>query len=341
MPIYFHRLFFFGMVLCWMIQGCQPAHQQEKATQAPTFFDQVTQIPDSILVGDMVIYNLFKYQILAHQNGDFDSTMIVDQVYKRHQKVWDELYGVLFDAKMFSTESGMVDWNRKIFREKEDAITARVQGLMDAKFSQQLEAALAGIKKLTHRAPENVRISIILAPLEGIGFGGMENDAFVLDLLDTSFDVLNMVEEGIPHELNHFIYDPTRKDDPHKDSPLRLTIDEGFACYYTYRYFDGQISKAQAVEQMSEQDWQWYAEHEKEVYEKCAPFFYYEGDEDPLRQLHQDLGAPKTLFYWLGFRIVDFYVQKHGDASWLDLYELPVQEVLEKSGYAEYIKGLP
>ncbi len=44
---------------------------------------------------------------------------------------------------------------------------------------------------------------------------------------------------------------PTRKY-PNTNTPLRLTIDEGFACFYTYKYFNGKISKPQAVEQMSQ-----------------------------------------------------------------------------------------
>ncbi len=91
---------------------------------------------------------------------------------------------------------------------------------------------------------------------------------------------------------------------------------------------------------MSQDDWQWYLNHEKEVYEKCEPFFFYQGDDDPLRQLNQELGFPKTLFYWLGFRIIEFYVQKHGQDSWLDIYEMSVKEVLDRSGYKEYIKNL-
>ncbi|MEM6525817.1 MAG: DUF2268 domain-containing putative Zn-dependent protease [Bacteroidota bacterium] len=303
-------------------------------------FKKAEKVPDSVKVGDVTIYNLFKYQILAHQNNSYDSIMIIDKVYKRHKKIWTELYGVLFDKSMFSSESGMINWNRHIYKENKDSIESRVIRLIELDFSKKLELAIQGIEKLTERSPENIKLSIILSPFEGIGFGGIENDAFVLDLLDNNFDVVNMVEEGIPHELNHFIYDPTRMNDPNKDTPLRLTIDEGFACFYTYKYFDGSISKPQAVEQMNNKEWQWYLDHEKEVYQKCEPFFFYQGNDDPLRQLNQDLNAPKTLFYWLGFRIIEFYTQKYGENSWLDIYELPVNEVLEKSGYKQYIEKL-
>lgn len=308
--------------------------------QAATFFDRVNNIPDDIEINDIIIHNLFKYQILAHRDNAFDSAMIIDKVYHRHPKIWNELYGVLFDSAMFKTPEGLVAWNAQLFQKNCDSIRSRVNALLDAKFDSTLRAGLKGIKKLTGRTPQNIRLSIILAPVEGIGFGGMKNDAFILDLLDPNFEVVNMVEEGIPHELNHFIYEGTRENDPNKSTPLRLTIDEGFACFYTYKYFNGKISKQQAVEQMTEDEWNWYVLHEREIFDKCSPYFFYKGDGDPLRKLGPEMNAPKTLFYWLGFRIVEAYTRKYGPDSWKDIYDMPVKEVLDKSCYTEYIGGL-
>jgi hypothetical protein len=319
--------------------GCNEGNKEKSANEL-SIFDKVEKVPDSIKINDIIIYNLFKYQILAHKNNSFDSTLIINKVYNAQPKIWKELYGVLFDHEMFTTTQGMVKWNKEIFHENKDSIESRVNTLLDIKFDSTFQASLEGMKKLTGRTPKNIRLSIILAPVEGIGFGGMENDAFILDLLDNNFDVINMVQEGIPHEFNHFIYEPTRENDPNKDTPLRLTIDEGFACFYTYKYFEGKISKAQAVEQMTEKDWNWYLQHEKEIYNKCSPYFFYSGDDDPLRKLGGEMNAPKTLFYWLGFRIIEFYVNEHEPDSWKDIYDLPVKEVLERSKYKKYIDEL-
>lgn len=328
-------------IICLFIftLSCSEKGKGTNENQA-SIFEKVENVPDSIKVDDIVIYNLFKYQILANKNGSFDSALLINKVYNKQPKIWKELYGVLFDREMFTSTQGMIKWNKEIFQNKRDSIESRVNALLDSEFDSTLKKSLKGIKTLTGRTPSNIRLSIILAPVEGIGFGGMENDAFILDLLDNNFDVISMVQEGIPHEFNHFIYEPTRENDPNKDTPLRLTIDEGFACYYTYKYFDGEITKAQAVEQMTEEDWDWYLEHEKEVYNKCAPYFFYKGDEDPLRNLGNEMNAPKTLFYWLGFRIIDYYVNEHGPDSWKDIYDLTVKEVLDKSGYIQYVNGL-
>ncbi|MEM6376575.1 MAG: hypothetical protein AAF705_00040, partial [Bacteroidota bacterium] len=222
------------LFLSLLLLKCE-SNSAEQAAPTVSIFDQVRQLPDSISAEGIVVYNLFKYQILAHENAKYDSLLIVKNVYETHQEIWDELYAVLFNQEMFSTPEGMMAWNKQLFLEQRDTIESKVNQLLGANFTQKLNEAITNLEMLTGRTPENVRLSIILAPFMGIGFGGITNDAFIMDLLDPNFDVLNMVVEGIPHELNHFIYDPTRKDDPHKDTPLRLTIDEGFACYYTYK----------------------------------------------------------------------------------------------------------
>lgn len=328
-------------ILMWNL-SCQNKgdHPDGNQQTGSSIFERVQDVPDSIRIDGVAVYNLFKYQILAHREGAIDSPMIIDRVYRAQPKIWNELYGILFDSAMFGTHEGMVKWNGEIFYEKRDSIESRVNRLLDIRFDSILEASLIGVKQLTGRTPQNVRLSVILAPVEGIGFGGITNDAFVLDLLDNNYDVVNLIREGMPHEFNHFIYDATRKDDPDKDTPLRLVIDEGLACFYAHRYFEGRISEAQAVEQMTDDEWNWYMLHEKDVFDKCSPYFYYQGDGDPLRKLGDELGAPKTLFYWLGFRIVEFYVKGRDPDSWNDIYDLPVKEVLEKSGYEEYIRGL-
>lgn len=53
-------------------------------------YKKIEQISDSIQIKDISVKNLFKYQILAHQSRDFGSAMIERNVYKPHQKLWDE-----------------------------------------------------------------------------------------------------------------------------------------------------------------------------------------------------------------------------------------------------------
>jgi len=99
---------------------------KEKSSNELSIFDKVDKVPDSIKIDDIIIYNLFKYQILAHKNNLFDSTLIINKVYNSQLKIWKGLYGVLFDHEMFTTTQGMVKWNKEIFHENKDSIESRV-----------------------------------------------------------------------------------------------------------------------------------------------------------------------------------------------------------------------
>lgn len=134
-----------------------------------------------------------------------------------------------------------------------------------------------------------------------------------------------------------------RLNDPMTGTALMLTIDEGFACYFTWRFFHKKITKYEAVENMSEKNWNWYLDNEKRIFSTLHPYFEdYSGDNPLLRNDNFKLfpNAPKTLYYWLGFRIVESYIHKNGENSWRDLYEMNVQDVLDKSGYENHINGL-
>ena len=116
--------------LCIFTLSCNEKYKSKNKKQL-SIFEKVENIPDSIKVDDIVIYNLFKYQILAHKNNAFDSTLIIKNVYNKQPKIWKELYGVLFDHEMFATEKGMVKWNDEIFSKKRDSIESRVNTLLD------------------------------------------------------------------------------------------------------------------------------------------------------------------------------------------------------------------
>lgn len=310
-----------------------------------TYIEKLKNLSDSIKIQGITIKNLFKSQILAHQKAEFDTTMIIEKVYKPHQSLWDNCYGVIFgeeNSAKFNTKSGMVEWNRTLYPENKAFFDERAQSLLEMKLDSVLENNLTKFNRLVPHKVEST-ISILFTPITGILFGGCDNDQFCIELNYEEQDIKYTIEKGIPHELNHLAYEPFREDDPKKDSALRQTIDEGFACYFTWVFFDGQISKREAVENMSESDWNWYLENEKQLFTELRQYFDDESGDNPLLRndklkLFED--APKSLNYWLGFRIIEKYVEKNGEDSWKDIYELNVEKVLHESGYEKYINGL-
>ncbi|MEO1485860.1 MAG: DUF2268 domain-containing putative Zn-dependent protease [Bacteroidota bacterium] len=186
-------------------------------------------------------------------------------------------------------------------------------------------------------------ISILYTPITGILFGGCANDQFCLELNYVDQDIEYTIEKGIPHELNHLVYEPLHINDPNRGTALRQVIDEGLACFFTWLFFDKNISPAEAVENMTKEEWTWYLSNEKQIFEQTFEYFDDVSGDNPL--LRNDRYkvfplAPKTLYYWLGFRIIQKYVERNGPESWRDVYELDIAVVLEKSGYREYIAQL-
>ena len=300
-------------------------------------------VSDSIKVENIVIHNLFKSQLLAHEViGHYDSSMIINKVYRPHQQLWDSCYGMIFgseNASKFNTDEGMMKWNKTLYPENKSLFDKKARLLLSMNVDSILRRNLAKFNKLVPYKPEAV-ISILFTPIQGIGFGGCNAKQFALELNYENNDLAYTINKGIPHELNHLAYEANRMKDPRHATALAQTIDEGFACYFTWVFFDGNISKYQAVENMSETDWKWYMAHEREIFQKLKIYFG-ETDENPLLRndkfkLFPD--APKTLFYWLGFRIVEAYVNNHGPNSWKDIYSLPSVEVLKRSGYEDHLR---
>ncbi|WP_198139772.1 DUF2268 domain-containing putative Zn-dependent protease [Pedobacter sp. BAL39] len=306
--------------------------------------DSLTTVSDSVVVEGITIHNLFKSQILAHrQVGKYDSLMILNNVYIKHKQLWDNCYGMIFganNASKFNTSTGMIAWNKTLYPENKTLFDKKARELLAMNLDSILTVNLRKFNKMVSYKPKAV-ISILFTPIQGIGFGGCNAEQFALELNYENNDLDYTVNKGIPHELNHLAYEPNRMKDPNHDTALAQTIDEGFACYFTWVFFDGNIPQHEAVENMSEVEWKWYLAHEKEIFQKVKRYFDETG-ENPLLsnnkfKLFPD--APKTLFYWLGFRIIEAYVKSHGANSWKDIYNLSSEEVFKRSGYGNQFGG--
>lgn len=47
----------------------------------------------------------------------------------------------------------------------------------------------------------------------------------------------DILTEAMPHEFEHMVYEQVKRNDPDWRTNLGATIDEGLACYFTYKYF--------------------------------------------------------------------------------------------------------
>ncbi len=333
------------VLLTSVLTACSPKSHLSFADKETKGYGKLENVPDSVRVGEITILNLFKNQILAHKSIPYDSVRIVEKVYQPHQALWDDCYGAIFgdeNASKFTTPTGMIQWNKAIYNDDKAFLDQRLAEILKIDLDKTLRDNLVKFEQMVPYKPK-ARISILFTPITGIGFGGCNAEQFAFELNNKTLDIQYAVEKGLPHELNHMVYEKFRGNDTEGTTALSQTIDEGFACYFTYVFFDTKITEYEAVENMTKANWDWFLKHEKEIFIKVKPYFSDTSGNNPLLRndtLNVFPDAPKTLNYWLGFRIISKYVEKHGANSWRDIYSLKATEVLERSGYESYIQKL-
>jgi uncharacterized protein YjaZ len=102
-------------------------------------------------------------------------------------------------------------------------------------------------------------------------------------------------------------------------------------------YWGDAVTPAQALG-YSEAEWQWALAHEAELWAAAQPLLSSRerAVHDRFRSANTRIIAegPRKVGYFLGYRIVDAYVKRHGTSSWQMLFELPMAKILQDSGYA-------
>ena len=64
--------------------------------QSNALIEKISKLGDSIRVGNLVVYNVFKYQLLSHKNNQYDTAVIIDKVYKSYPELWDSCLALIF-----------------------------------------------------------------------------------------------------------------------------------------------------------------------------------------------------------------------------------------------------
>ena len=322
---------------------CTFSYGQEKA-----LVEKISNIDDSIKVGNLVVYNAFKYQVLAHQNSQYDTSIIVDKVYKPHPELWDSCLALIFgDAGKIFRQAGTIEWNRTLF-EKQPQLLKKLDTLSNLNLDSLFNSHLQAIVRLTGLQPTGKWI-LYLGPDQNfsIEIGGCSSNGMAIDLAHSKITA-SILTEAMPHEFEHMVFEQAKRNDPDWGTDLGATIDEGLACYFTYKYFKEKFPQWRVIEQMSKNQFQWYSDHEKEIFEKSLPYLMTSSpDKNPYKCNCRAGGckklfeqAPKTICYFLGFRIIEFYTKKHGKNSWTDAYKIPMKELVKQSGYSQYINTL-
>lgn len=330
-------LLFLLFLLGLLLAACNTEVGRVASTESTPKRATLEQLTDSLILGNIIVYNSFKDQMLANRAIPMDTQRIVDNVYRRHQPLWEDCYAMAFgpnNAHMFTTDTGMINWNVRIYHEQREKLDSITTLILSQQFDTMFDYHVARFNDLDYVIPP-ARISLAFTPLTGIGFGGCANDQFVYELNNPSYDVAYTLKAGIPHELYHII-NAGALGEAEEFRAIDLAINEGLACYFVWDYFQGSMSKREAVEEMSAADWSYYLENEKEIYQQMKPYFDDTTGDNPL--LDNDgyrtfPDAPRTLYYWLGFRIVESYILENPAVTIKNLSAIPYDELLAGSNY--------
>ncbi|MFK7833337.1 MAG: DUF2268 domain-containing putative Zn-dependent protease [Winogradskyella sp.] len=162
--------------------------------------------------------------------------------------------------------------------------------------------------------------------------GGIGNSAMVLDLANSINDTEH-IKLLFPHELNHQIYSSTI---PNTESiVLKRILDEGFASYVSFLFHKGETTKAQELH-YTEKELKTCNENEDMILRKLEK--YQNSIDKKIANLFADRSykiekdLPGGIGYYIGFRIVEEYVNKNGKESWRNIYTMKPEKVLEQSG---------
>lgn len=194
-----------------------------------------------------------------------------------------------------------------------------------------------GMIRLTGHSPKGkwyLLYGPALANLGGVGDGIMFVDFAFPENKD-----LSTVINWFPHELNHQIYSNTSKDSIH--NVLARCIDEGFAVYVNKLYWNNIEKNKDYSLAMSLS----YSNQELKAAEKEMSFIlslfkeqYLSEDRDIIdkfgaRNVKLKDNLPGAIGYFIGYKIVESYVNLYGEESWRDVYNLTFEELLDKSEF--------
>jgi len=252
------------------------------------------------------------------------SKIFVDSLYNPCKKFWNGYLGNENDVAEWLNTSlpKLPEWQQK---------NKSIDGV---KLLKQFREVVGKMKKLTGYEPSGSWY-IVYGPA-WTDLGGLGNFAMLIDLAHESNSTNERIVRMFPHELTHQIMTNVN---PHKDTiAIASIIGEGFAVWMNQKYWGNKYTLADNLG---------YTEEELKLCDKNAAalkkFFTankYSTDENMIsvfRNRNEKLNdqLPGAIGYYLGYRIVEAYVAKHGKNSWNDIFTKSPKEIYQTSGFAE------
>ncbi|MEW6753493.1 MAG: hypothetical protein AB1505_21290 [Candidatus Latescibacterota bacterium] len=200
-------------------------------------------------------------------------------------------------------------------------------------FAALFALAAQRLAQVTGRRPSG---DWYLVHADGGDMGGIGGTTMFANMLNLGDDPVATLRFLLPHELNHQVFGAAQ---PHVgETVVRRIVEEGLCCYVNW-LCDERRHPPQEHAHFSTADWVWAEAHEQEVLRAVIPVL----DSADAREISRFAqwhvypweGAVDRLAYYLGFRLCEAYVRRHGEGAWCRLYELEPRAAWDASGYGE------
>ncbi|MCY3611314.1 MAG: DUF2268 domain-containing putative Zn-dependent protease [Gemmatimonadetes bacterium] len=324
---YQRRIFMVGAVLLGWACGRSPHVPPEGL---PELFEAVEAKPalyETAMDGCVQVHNVWKAQVravhLTARGAVADRVeMLRDSVYTPYSDFWDGYLGPGFDG-----------WVRRRFdlaghpARTNPTRTDFFRMIADATARSEEITGLRGC------AEWYLVYGPGYANMGGLSDGRMLVDFFALgygDDFDTE-DMRRVVSHEVAHVLRGYASEPDAW------TVLNVIVTEGMADYFKRVYWRYELSDAEVLG-YSQSEWDWAVAHESELWRiareqleetSSAIIDQYQRSD---RRLHPE--GPPRVGYFLGYRISEAYMARHGPDALIDLFRLSARKILDDSGYS-------
>lgn len=287
-------------------------------------------LPDTVRLfeGRLQLVNIYKRQLLAIDSCRAlpvreQTDMLVRTTYEPFRAFWGDYVG---DADAY--RRNVVP---KLLGDSTDRLRSKGIAFARQQIDQFFASTATRLERLTGRSPQGVWH--LAFGHSATNMGGFGDGRMVLDVAHPRITA-EQVTEILPHELNHQVYDVTAVIDTTARG-LSRCINEGFAVYVHSILDDGRQPLARYLF-YTDQEMEFCVQNREMILQRLRPFLLTSDPDHALALADRSQKifkqGPGAIGYYVGFLIVDTYVQRHGKESWKDIYTIPVRTVLERSG---------
>lgn len=294
---------------------------------------RVTRVKDSVNLfnGNLRLVNIYKQQIaVLYETRNLAESEIRKELIRRTYLPYEEFWeGYVGDSTVYYEQV-----MKPLMKDRLSIIAKRGLSFSSFNIDNFFSLTASVLSCYSGKTPSGIWF---IAFGSGVtDMGGFGEGRMVLDLAHSKSDI-GHVQMILPHEINHQIYDITIPQDTSAKGLFRV-INEGFAVYMNQVVFGDKYELHEYL-QYSGAELQYCLDNEKTIFNKLKPYLFTNNREHALaladRGQKPFKEGPGAIGYFVGYRICEAYVKKHGKESWKDLYSLSPREVLLKSGYGE------